>query len=507
MTQDGRLTLHILGGGIAGWMAACLLAQRWPQHKITAIESPDIGIIGVGEGSTPQLRAFFQSLGISEGEWMPACNATYKTGISFHGWSSAPGFESYFHPFHTELDHHTAQHFFFHTRARRTGRDVWAHPDRFFLSSRLAYERLAPVPNENFPFDIAYGYHFDAQLVGAFLREFATGKLGAQHISRTVDSVEVDDGGNVAALLLEGGDRLAADFFIDCSGFRSTILQAALGESFCSFGDNLFNDRALALPTPNDTDDIPCETRATTLSAGWAWRIPLTNRAGNGYVYSSQFISDDDAEAELRAHLGLLDSDVPGRRLKMNVGRVARSWVGNCLAVGLSQGFIEPLEATALHIVQATVEGFADSWESADFTPSNRDVFNERINARIDGIRDYIVAHYRMNSRKDGDYWRANANNENLSDSLKELMTCWFQGGELDAEIKRQDISRYYAPLSWHCLFAGYGVFPEQSRLYQPEADLPVADMSKIDDFIRRCALNFPAHDIVLERMQRGTFV
>lgn len=505
MSSEKPVSICVLGGGTAGWMTACLLAKRWPYHQITVIESPEIGIIGVGEGSTPQLRAFFRSLGISEAEWMPACNATYKTGVRFHGWSSAPGFESYFHPFQTELDHHTLQHFFFHTRARRTGRDVWAHPDRFFLSSRLARDRLAPVPNENFPFDIAYGYHFDAQLVGSFLREFAKANLRVNHISRTVVGVDVDGSGEVKALRMEENERFVADLFIDCSGFRSTILQAALGEPFCSFSDNLFNDSAVAMPTGNDVDTIPCETRATALSAGWAWRIPLTNRAGNGYVYSSHFVSDDEAETELRAHLGLLDADVQARRLKMNVGRVARSWVGNCLAVGLSQGFIEPLEATALHIVQATVEGFADAWESGGFTATNRKAFNDRINARIDGIRDYIVAHYRMNSCKDGDYWRENAANEKLSDSLKVLMTCWFQGGELDAEIRKQDISRYYAPLSWHCLFAGYGVFPEQTRLYNAEADLPVADMSKIDGFIRRCASNFPTHESALERMKSGS--
>ena len=173
MNSTKALHICIMGGGTAGWMAACLLGKRWPQHRITVIESPEIGIIGVGEGSTPQLRAFFETLGIAEAEWMPACNATYKAGISFHGWSNKPGFESYFHPFQTELDHHTVPHFYFHTRARRTGRDVWAHPDRFFLSSQLAKLKLAPIPNENFPFDLGYGS------LGPFNRAFraATGAL------------------------------------------------------------------------------------------------------------------------------------------------------------------------------------------------------------------------------------------------------------------------------------------------------------------------------------------
>lgn len=498
MNPDRPLQFCIMGGGTAGWMAACLLAARWPQHRVSVIESPDIGIIGVGEGSTPQLRAFFHSLGVDEAEWMPACNATYKAGIAFHGWSGAKGFESYFHPFQTELDHHTAPHFFFHTRARRTGRDVWAHPDRFFISSQLAMQGKAPVPKENFPFDIAYGYHFDANLVGAFLRRFATSKLGVEHISRTVNDVEIDANGDVTALKLDGGDLFAADFFVDCSGFRSMIVQQALREPFISFADNLFNDRAVAMPTANDAGGIQCQTRATALSAGWAWHIPLTNRAGNGYVYSSQFISDDDAETELRKHLGMLDAPVEARRLQMKVGRVTNSWVGNCLAVGLSQGFIEPLEATALHIVQATVEGFADAFEAGGFTSEHRSEFNKSIGARYDGIRDYIVAHYRLNSRGKGEYWHLNAKNDNLSDSLKALMTCWFKGGELDAEVQRQGISKYYAALSWHCLFAGYGAFPDEQILFPPESGLPLADMGKIDDFLRRCTLNFPSHEEAL---------
>jgi tryptophan 6-halogenase len=498
LMADGKLHFVVLGGGTAGWMAACSIAKAWPQHKVTVVESPDIGIIGVGEGSTPQLKAFFDTLGLAESEWMPKCNATYKAGISFHGWSERPGFESYFHPFHTQLDSFTEPQFAFHTRARRTGRDVFAHPDRFFLPARIAAERRAPIAPANFPFQIGYGYHFDAVLVGRVLRGHATTKLNVVHLERTVSEVMLDEDGNVGSLRVEGGEAIVGDFFVDCSGFRGAIIQKALNEPFIPFAENLFNDRAVAMPTPNDEGDPPSETRATALSSGWAWRIPLTNRAGNGYVYSSRYVDADAAETELRRHLGLLNSDVEARHLQMNVGRIERSWVKNCLAVGLSQGFIEPLEATALHIVQATVEGFIQAFEDGGLTDKHAAAFNENISRRYDGIRDYIVAHYRMNQRSDSDYWRDNAANQNLSDNLKSVMTAWFTGADLSAEIHDLDIGRYYNSLSWHCLFAGYGTFPPDAKLVASATGLDVADLNQIDHFISGCVQNFPSHSAAL---------
>ena len=178
----------------------------------------------------------------------------------------------------------------------------------------------------------------------------------------------------------------------------------------------------------------------------------------------------------------------------MKVGRVENSWAGNCLAVGLSQGFIEPLEATALHIVQATVDGFIQAYEAGGFTAANRDAFNAAINARYEGIRDYIVCHYRVNRRTDTQYWRDAAAHDHLSDSLKSIMTCWFTGGDLEAEIARQDIAKYYAPISWHCLLAGYGNFPDEAAIRPPAPGAARHDMAAIDDFVARCALNFRPH-------------
>lgn len=489
----------ILGGGTAGWMTANLLQRRWAEMgtAITLIELPEIGIVGVGEGSTPQLKAFFDTLGIAEAEWMPRCNATYKAGIEFAGWSDKPGHERYFHPFPTDVDHFTQGQFFYSTRARRTGRDVPAHPDPFFVQTRIAREGRAPVAPPNFPFNVGYGYHFDAHLIGAFLREFGVAR-GIRHVEARIASVELDEAGDVKSLVAEDGRRFEADFFVDASGFRAAIVEGALKEPHRPFGENLFNDRAVVTPTPLPPDGVQACTRSIAKSAGWIWNIPLTNRIGNGYVYSSRYIDDDAAAAELRAHLGLTD-DAEVRHLKMKCGRIERSWVRNCLAVGLAQGFLEPLEATALHIVINTVESF-QAWEE-----ERRDDFNTNIARRYEGIRDYLVCHYRTAQRSDTDYWGDAAKIDALSDSLKGVMTAWFTGQDLEQEVTRQDIGKFYLPLSWHCMLAGYGNFPPAEMLKPPGPDITRFDMADVDRFVSGCAMNFPSHTQALERLKEPT--
>jgi hypothetical protein len=485
-------------------MAANLFQHHWGSlgTRVALIESSDIGIIGVGEGSTPQLKHFFDTLGISEAEWMPRCNATYKTGVEFIGWSERPGFERYFHPFPTAIDGFTAPQFFYNTRARRTGRDVWAHPDRFFLPTALAHERRAPLAPANFPFATSYGYHFDAHLVGAYLREMAT-KRGVEHVDARIASVELNAAGDVQALLASDGRRFEAELFVDASGFRAVIIEGALGEPHRDFTVNLFNDRAVVTPTPLASEGPGVCTRATAKSAGWIWHIPLTNRVGNGYVYSSRYIDPDEAAGELRRHLGL-GADAEVRDLQMRVGRIERSWVRNCLAIGLAQGFLEPLEATALHIVLATVEGFIQNVDAGGSTEEARRSFNDAISRRYDGIRDYIVCHYRTALRRDTQYWRDAAGHDQLSDSLKSIMTTWFTGADLEREIAEQDIARYYTALSWHCMLAGYGNFPDDSRIRPPGDDIQMFDLAEVDRFIAGCAMNFPPHDEALGMLKEA---
>lgn len=267
-----------------------------------------------------------------------------------------------------------------------------------------------------------------------------------------------------------------------------------MGGKFLPFSENLFNDRAVVVPTDRAASFRP-QTESIAMKAGWRWHIPLTTRTGNGYVYSSQYISDDEAAAELFDALGLAEGEAEPRFLKMKVGRMADSWRGNCLAAGLSQGFIEPLEATALHLVIATALEFADAYEQGGFTSQHRDAFNAGIAARYEGVRDYIVAHYRMNQRTDTDYWRDNASNQSLSDQLKAMMTAWFTHKDM-AEANRQNYPvQAYASMSWHCLFAGYGTFPAPEKLRKLPPQAPAADISKIDSLLAACARNFAELD------------
>lgn len=462
----------IVGGGTAGWMTASLLQHAWASGKnteqvtISLIESSDIGTIGVGEGSTPYLKHFFKKLGISEYEWMPQCNATYKTGIAFPNWSTKQGFESYFHPFFLQLDIQTGEAFMHNACLRRRGVDVDAHPDNYWTSTHLAKHRKSPIAEKALPFEVDYGYHFDSGLLGSFLKQRAI-KLGVQHIVDTVTHVETDKYGNISTIHSNQFGPLAADFFIDCSGFQALLIEKTLNTDFISFSDNLFNDRAVAIASDiNNEASIPSHTQSEALSNGWRWKIPLTNRFGNGYVYCSSTISDEKAEQELRTSIGKNTyNNNEARLIKMRVGRRTKHWHKNCLAVGLSQGFIEPLEATALALIQLTVEKFIQHYGQAKEKPETlskqQDTFNQSINAFFEGIRDYIVCHYKTNSRSDSEYWQENRTNTHTSSRLNVILQSWHQGTDFEATLTEFAKETFYFRPSWYCLLAGTGQFPK----------------------------------------------
>ena len=493
--MDKPLQIVIVGGGTAGWMAANLFAAAWPRDRvrITLVESPEVGIIGVGEGSTPLLRKFFMDLGIAEREWMPRCNATYKLNIRFQGWSGKPGCSSYSHPFPTQIDVHTSRAFFVNCLTRRLGLDVETSPDKFNLNAVLATARKGPQAAESFPFEVQHGYHFDSGLLGGFLREKACAR-GVVHRQALVERIEQAENGDITALATHGGQAIDGDFFVDCTGFASVLMQKTLGVGFKPFAANLFNDSAVVMPTPHQAPFRP-ETRSIALSAGWCWHIPLTSRMGNGYVYSSRYLGKDEAETELRRYLGALEGDVAARHLSMRVGQLERHWSGNCLALGLSGGFIEPLEATALHLVQVGIESFISRFEKGRFSAELRDDYNRFMDDRFERVRDYIVAHYKLNSRGGSEYWTDSARNENLSDSLKGVLDAWFRRGDLAAELERQKIDCHFGIMSWHCLLAGYGVFPELAN-NQPGGGKGDRYLELgLEDFLRRCAMNFKSID------------
>ncbi|MCB1644479.1 MAG: tryptophan 7-halogenase [Pseudomonadales bacterium] len=489
----------IVGGGTAGWMAANLMAQQWrpDQVAVQVIESPDIGIIGVGEGSTPSLKRFFEILGIPEKAWMPRCNATYKVNIQFNGWSPASGIESYSHPFISQTDTFTTRPFHVNCLTRRLGLDVHTAPEDFLLNGMLAKAGKAPVAGYGFPFVVEYGYHFDSALLGQFLAEEAV-KRGVTHTQARVVDVLLGQAGDIESLACEDGESVTGDLFIDCTGFRSLLLQQKLGVEFHSFAENLFNDAAVVLPT-GVIDPLPVQTESTALSAGWCWQIPLTHRTGNGYVYSSRYISPEAAEQELREHLGLLDADVEARHLKMKVGQVAEHWHRNCIALGLSQGFIEPLEATALHLVQISVESFIEIFEKGNFTDAGRDEYNQRVSTNFDHVRNYIVAHYKLNTRNDSDYWRANRESA-ISESLAQLLDVWYRRGDIVQEINRQGIGGHFSVTSWHCLLAGYGAFPPLAEQQPGQGDL--YQEHQIAEFMSRCGVNFQSNSQVMNDFQ-----
>lgn len=456
----------IVGGGTAGWMAANIFLHAWGVlgTKVTLIESSDVGIIGVGEGSTPALRKFFSYLKIAEKDWMPACNATYKSGIQFNNWSTKVGFEHYFHPFYAASDVESSPAFFHNVNLRRAGWDAPAHPNAYFLSTQLARENKAPISINQDAFNqVEYGYHFDSALLGKYLATHAK-KMGLVHIVDHIQGVTLSDVGEIASVQAKELGSITADFYVDCTGFAGLLMDKALKEPFIAYKESLFNNAAVTIATDINPNKIPVATISTALSSGWAWKIPLTNRYGNGYVYSNDFITAEEAEQELRRHLGATANNASARHLKMRVGRIENHWKKNCLAVGLSQGFIEPLEATALALVQSSLEKFVDVFDNPLVTPEHIQRYNANVNALFEGVKDYIVTHYVLNSRTDTDYWNACRNDTIISDSLASLLNAWQHGSEFEKEYLSQGRSKVYCAESWFCILAGMGCFPESVK-------------------------------------------
>ena len=503
LAQHSQVRRHIVivGGGTAGWMAANLMAIKWakyPYIKISLIESADIGIIGVGEGSTPQLKAFFDSIGIADKEWMSACNASYKVGINFENWSTNTNEDRYFHPFFSDVDRYVKPEFDNSVNSKRSGIAGHLTPNTFFLGAYLSEQAKSPIPSDDFPFDVHYGYHFDSHLLGKFLKELAI-KRGVNHIVATVNKVNLNARGNISSLTLSNGKTRKGDFFVDSSGFKGLLLQQALKVPFDSFKSNLFNDRAIVVATPTMKTLKP-ETRSIAMKNGWRWQIPLPGRTGNGYVYSSAHCSKTDAEKELVAALNLKPDEQALRQIEFKSGQVRQHWSHNCVAIGLSQSFIEPLEATSLDIVQDTILNFMAAYQTGGFSNQNRHTFNARTSLRIEGVRDYIVAHYVMSKRRDTQYWRDNTSHQNWSPLLSNLYDRWMQNLDISELLNKHEIGTYFPEVSWQCLFSGYQVFANTQKNISNISASKTFEHSNtaVRDFMHKCSRYYKPHHAVL---------
>lgn len=468
-------SIFILGGGTAGWMAASYLAKKW-QHRniaITLLESDLHKTLGVGEGSTPFLKDFFAQLEVSESEWMPQCDATFKHGIDFPGWLAGDTNRSYFHPFYGQSDQEGALAFFGRCNMRRQGLDVKTSPDDFFISSYLAKQGKSPYlqsayTNETFNnsthinnANIAqlghreYGYHFDAGKLGEFLKGYACAH-GVKHVVDQVTNVSVNEDG-IDSLITDKHGEFKADLFIDCSGTKGMLIQSALGEKLTDYSKYLPNNRAVAIQTAKKSGDIVSHTCSKGVEQGWMWTIPLQSRNGNGLVYCSKYMDENAAEAQLREALN--EYDAPANHLRWHVGRISQHWKQNCLALGMSQGFLEPLEAPMLNMVQQTLETFVYSMERYGNTYNARHYLSSSINKLIDGTCDYLQAHYKLNTRTDSQYWRDNATRPTRNDLLSELMYAWQHNLPFDKYLAKYASDLAYGKTSWFCLFAGMDYF------------------------------------------------
>jgi glycine/D-amino acid oxidase-like deaminating enzyme len=450
----------IVGGGTSGWMTANLLAHAWGVMG-TAITLLDLGgsTDAGGESSTPYLRGFFRMLGIAETEWMPACHATYQCGSLFSGWSTQPEFENYFQPFFSKLDVDMGRRFIHNCNLLRKGIAADAHPDAFSISAELAAQDRAPIPTKQLKLEPEYAYHYDVALLGRFLQKKAVQK-GVKHIVDSVTRVERSLLGNISRVHTQQHDKLEADIFIDCSGAEGLLLQQALKEPYIEYRDNLRNDTVVVLSTPlPDRKKIPSFTTVTALQYGWAWQIPLTDRIEYGYVCSSEFITPARAEEELRLHTGA-GAKSTARHYSFRPGRVREHWRKNCLAVGAAQGCIEPLAGTNLLLVQFTVLDFIEQYQRGKFSDEHRGSFNEFINNIFEGLHNFAVLHYKLNTRDDSAYWHA-CRDSKISAALTDIMAAWDGGGDFDAVLEPLLKGQVHKSLSWYCLLAGMGRFPQ----------------------------------------------
>lgn len=466
--MDNRVTkILIVGGGTSGWMAAGFLNQVLraappDQVEITLVESKDIGIIGVGEATLAHIKRVMVAMEINEMEFMRCCDASFKNAILFNGFHRRG--EHFWHPF-TQVSHVN----------RYSMVNLWLEARRRGFPTPYA-EAVAPDPAmcelhkapraADQPFYqglLNYAYHIDTIKLGRYLREVAVGR-GVRHVVDTVTDVGLDERGYVSHVVTEQHGELTADLFLDCSGFRGLLINKAMGEPFESFNDVLYNDTAVAMrvPYPPGTDKVRPYTGCHAQDAGWIWDIPLHRRRGIGYVYSSGHIDADQAEARLREYAGPEAAGVDANHIRMRIGRTRNPWVKNVCAIGLSGGFIEPLESTGIYLTELGLALLYDHFPTKDNMATLAAPYNRHMQSLYSEIRDFICMHYCLTERDDTDYWRDCRNHPNVPDSLAAKLELWANRPPVENDLGYTSTPPAFSAVSYCYVAFGMGHLPRQ---------------------------------------------
>lgn len=478
----------ILGGGTAGWMSAALISKvLGRQVAIELVESDEIGIIGVGEATIPPIQHVNAVLGIDEADFLRETKATIKLAIRFENWGQIG--ESYYHTFGTagrNLGFCSFHHFW--TRAQKLGipGSYWDFDLNYLCAQR---NKFAPTNGNDPIWDLPYAYHFDSGLYGQFLRRYAENLGVVRTEGKVADVQRAASNGDIMALVLEDGRVVTGDLFIDCSGGRGVLIQQHLGTGFEDWGHWLPCDRAMAVPSARFESTLPF-TRSIAHVAGWQWRIPLQHRNGNGLVYSSQHYSDEQAADIL---LGNLDSpalDAP-KIIPFRTGRVRQQWNCNVVAVGLSSGFLEPLESTSIYLIQSAITRLLHLFPHAGITSELVTEYNRQSQLEMELVRDFIILHYHANQRQDSPFWR-DLRHMDVPDRLARKIALFRNNGALV-----QDQYDIFMEPSWVQVMMGQGVMPED---YHPIADGPTDDelraqLAQLAELKAQPLSQLPAHD------------